>query len=307
MNEEELYKKHRPLDFPDVLGQQSAVGTLSKLLAKSFPHSLILGGNSGCGKTTIARILRRKLRCHRRDFMEINCADARGIDMVREIRLQMNMAPFGGKVRIYYLDEAHMLTKEGQTALLKMLEDTPRHVYFILASTDYMRLLLTIRTRCTIVKVALLDDEVMERLLRVTAKKEKVKLKSKVISRIVELAEGSARKGMVLLHQVYGLGNSKAMLRALAGSDTRSQGIELARLLIQPRPSWSACVKILKVMEDEPETVRRIMISYASSVMKNNERMAPRCSLLIEVFGTNFYDSGEAGLTASCYAVAVAK
>src|SRR6516162_10204948 len=109
----ELYKKYRPTCFNDVIGQDAAVLTLTKLIrAKKVPHALILSGPSGVGKTTIARILQKVLDCADWSFEEINAADTRGIDTVRAVRQSMSLAPIGGKSRIFLFDEAHQLTKK---------------------------------------------------------------------------------------------------------------------------------------------------------------------------------------------------
>ena len=150
----ELYKKHRPKNLKRVFGQSVAIGTLKPLIeAKQVPHSLLLTGPSGCGKTTLARILVKELKCAKADFMEVNCADFRGIDTVRDIRTRMMQAPIGGDCRVWLIDEAHMLTSAAQTAFLKMLEDTPDHIYFFLATTHPQKLLKTIKTRCTEIKL----------------------------------------------------------------------------------------------------------------------------------------------------------
>jgi len=129
------------------------------------PHTLLFSGPPGCGKTTLARILRKKLNCGKYDFSEVNCADFRGIDMVRDIRSHLQQAPISGDCRVWLIDEAHKLSNDAQNAFLKMLEDTPNHVYFFLATTNPQKLLKTIRTRCTEVVVKSLGDKNMEELI----------------------------------------------------------------------------------------------------------------------------------------------
>ena len=132
----ELYKKHRPSYLEDVFGQPEAVKVLGSMIEKDdLPHSILFTGPSGVGKTTLARILKEELECHANDFKEINCADFRGIDTIRDIRNNMNRQSLMGGPLIWLIDEAHKLTNDAQTAFLKMLEDTPKHVYFFLATT----------------------------------------------------------------------------------------------------------------------------------------------------------------------------
>jgi len=107
----ELYKKYRPKKLGNIVGQSNAVNILQSFIDEGkIPHSLLFSGPSGCGKTTFARIIKRKLKCGDYDFTELNCADARGIDMTREIRSRLNQSPISGKCRVWLLDECHKLT-----------------------------------------------------------------------------------------------------------------------------------------------------------------------------------------------------
>ena len=154
----ELYKKYRPKNFKRIVGQPTITEQLTSMTrSNQFPHSSLFSGPSGCGKTTLARIMRNKLDCGDQDFQEVNCADFRGIDMVRDIRNRMNLAPIGGECRVWLIDEAHQLSSQAQNAFLKILEDTPSHVYFMLATTDPQKLIPTIRTRCAEFKVSSLN------------------------------------------------------------------------------------------------------------------------------------------------------
>lgn len=300
----ELYKKYRPRKLSEVIGQESAVKVLARLLAKNnVPHAMLFIGPSGCGKTTLARIMRRKVGCGMQDFNEVNCADFRGIDMVREVRAQMQLSPISGSSKVWLIDECQKLTGDGQSAFLKMLEDTPDHVYFMLATTDPHKLLPTIRTRCTEIKVALLPPTKVKELISTVAKAEKVRISDEVSESITEKSEGSARKALVLLDQVINLESVEDQIEALQKADVKAQAINLARLLIQPRPVWKDVVKVLKNLEDDPETCRRLVLGYASSVLKGGGGLSKRACFIIDVFGQNFFDSGEAGLTAACYAV----
>lgn len=309
---EELYRKYRPQTFKDVVGQDEAVATLIDLgKRKALPHCLLFTGPSGTGKTTLARILRNKMKCGDRDFTELNTADFRGIDMVREIRARMGLAPMEGKLRMWLIDEAHKLTGDAQNALLKMLEDPPDHVYFMLATTDPQKLLPTIRTRATEIKCKPLKDKDMAGLLDSiwdveTASEviESTKLNEEVRDKIVELADGSPRKALVLLNQVLGEPDEGKALAALAGGVAEQEAIDLARLLLKPKSSWAEVAKVLKGvdgLEQQAEGVRRVVLGYMSSVAMGGGKQAGKAVDVIKCFRDNYFDCGKAGLIDSCW------
>ncbi len=306
----ELYKQYRPKKLAEVIGQERAVKVLTTHLeSNSLPHSILLSGPSGCGKTTIARILKTHLECGDGDWHELNCADFRGIDMVRDIRTRLNLLPMFGKVRIWLIDECHQLTKDAQNGLLKMLEDTPRHVFFILATTDPSKLLKTIQTRCTSITVGLLNPKQVEALLLSVIKKHgkgKLKVDECVIDKIAQICEGSARKALVLLGTVVGIDNADDQMEALEKGDTTKQVIDIARTLLNPKTRWQDMALLLKGVGDEPEQIRRMVLGYMSNVLLGG-KMAARAFLIIQCFRDHWYDSGRAGLIASCYEVVTSK
>lgn len=303
---EELYKLHRPRKLEQILGQESAVAILqSKMASNKIPHYLLLSGPSGCGKTTIGRILKRFLKCGNHDFQEINCADFKGIDTVRDIRRTCNLSPIDGPCKIFFIDEAHKLTNDAQNAFLKLLEDTPKHVYFILATTDPQKLVKTMMTRATEIKLGLLSAAALMQEVNRVAALEKIKLTEEVIEQIVEAAEGSARKALVLLDQIASVEGEEEQLKALSVSVlNKDQSIELARALFGSA-SWNEVAKLLKELKDEPESIRYLVLGYARSVLLSGGKQSERAFKIISVFEKNFYDGKAASLAAACYYVVV--
>jgi len=305
----ELYKKHRPKRFKQVVGQRDAVKTLEKLLKDkdSFPHCILLTGPSGCGKTTLARILQNKLSCGDHDFTEVDCADFRGIDMVRDIRQRMHLAPMSGKCRIWLIDEAHQLTGEAQNALLKMLEDTPQHVYFMLATTDPAKLKKTIKTRATEIKVDPLAKLDMQELLATIADKESLEISERVAALICDVADGSARKALVLLNQIAKVEDEDEQLKLIRSSDSQEQAITIARSLMAKGMTWKSMAKVLKGVDEDPEQLRRMVLGYATTIMLSGGPLTPLAFLVINEFRDPFYDIGRPGLVAACYSVITAR
>lgn len=304
-----MHKTCRPKTLSAMVGQKDAVEMVMSFMdrKKEFPHAILLTGPSGCGKTTLARIIKSILKCGDQDYVEQNAADFRGIESVRDIRSRMGLAPISGNARIYHIDEAHQLTKDAQNALLKMLEDTPDHVYFILSSTDANKIIKTIHTRCTEIKLASLRPKDLELLVKKTITNFKDKIpcppSSEVIDNIVEAADGSARKAMVILGQVLLLKTEEQQLDAIQKADSRAYAFELFKLLIRARKEdWPSIGKLLSSTEDEPEMIRRIVLACANTALCKSAN--PRAASIINSFRDPLFDEGKASravLTLMCY------
>lgn len=299
----ELYKTYRPSSLKRIMGQPDAVRTLEGLISKNkIPHFILFAGPSGCGKTTLARILKKHLKCGDQDFAEINCADLRGIDTVRDIRSRMGLAPINGDCRIWLIDEAHQLTTQAQDAFLKILEDTPEHVYFMMATTDPNKLKPTVRTRATTVTVKAMAPVAQKAMIEAILTKEDKTLTEEVIEKIVETAEGSARKALVILNAIINIDDETEQLNAIASTDVTRDAIEIARKLLDNRTKWPEMARLLKSVDDDPESIRWLILSYMSNVLLSGKAMQ-RAYACLNAFRDNFYDSKKAGLVAACYEV----
>ncbi|MHC1623170.1 MAG: AAA family ATPase [Candidatus Methanospirareceae archaeon] len=499
----ELYKRYRPAKFADLVGQSSAVQVLTDLGRKgSIPHTILLSGPSGVGKTTIARILRRKLHCSDVDFSEVNVADFRGIDMVRDIRSHMSLSPCGGKCRMWLIDECfssdtliqsadgpvvissvkkgqlvhniqgvtrvqhvfrnrvalnrvvklrfddgkilyttkqhrfltsvgwveaqslqsklcelggfyqnkeekqgrlssllqgryrqskieggdrgrwertsvekeylarceedptsqpvrvesievyqqgsndesfrgvigdrerdqgfvefydlqveghpsyfaeglavhncHKLTSDAQDAFLKLLEDTPKHVYFVLCTTEPQKLKKTIKTRATHVVLKQINAKELQTLLLKVIGEEQCDVSEDVVDKIIQFSDGSARKALVLLEQVMGIAEESDQLEAIASSAVEKEAIELARLLINPRTRWPELARVLKALQEQgqdAESLRWMVLGYCKSVMLGGGKLTGRACAVIDEFRDDFYSCKWAGLVAACYEI----
>jgi DNA polymerase III gamma/tau subunit len=311
MNDSVLHLKYRPNSFADLIGQPEAVQFLTERgKAGTVPHAMMLTGPSGCGKTTTARILAKKLGCMPSDLHEYNAAESRGIDTIRDIERRMGLSPLsGGKCRVYIMDESHKLTSDAQSSFLKVLEDTPKHVYFMLCTTDPQKLLGTIKTRCTEIKLRPLTADEIKVLVRGVWQKEKQAsvllppLTEAVQSQLVETADGSARMALNLLDKLLHLKTEKEMIEAIQKSDSKRASIDLCRALMNPKTQWPAVAAILKGVEEDAETLRRMCLGYANTILLNGGKMAPLAFAVIKGFECNLYDSGKPGLTAMCWDV----
>jgi len=203
MSEQALYRKYRPAKWKEVLGQEHIVKVLEGALANDrVSHAYLFYGSRGTGKTTVARIFARELGVTPNDIYEIDAASNRGIDDVRELREAVNTLPLESPYKVYIIDEVHMLTKEAFNALLKTLEEPPKHVIFILATTELEKLPETVVSRCQTFTFQKPSHDILKKLTLETAKKEGLTLDSASADLIALLGDGSFRDTHGMLQKV---------------------------------------------------------------------------------------------------------
>jgi len=306
----ELYRKFRPKRLQDVYGQPQAIKSLKAMVTKNkIPHVMMFAGHSGSGKTTSARIMRRHIKCGIRDFAEMNCADIRGIEAIRDIRKSMHLKPMNGKSKLWLIDEAHRLTGGAQEAMLKILEDVPSHIYFILCTTDPNKLTRTVRDRCFPVKFKPLNSSAIEQSLLYIQKQIATRIDKKVQATIINQADGSARRAIEMLEGVVLLANKSEQLEWLEGAaEERRQIIDLCRLLFNFKTDWpTASGLLLALTTSDAESIRWAVIGYARAILlkNNHQKLQQRACHVIQTFEGNFYDSKHAGLAMACYQIVV--
>jgi DNA polymerase-3 subunit gamma/tau len=302
----ELYKKYRPNSLNELYGQGAAVAMINEWIkARKVPHAILLTGNSGVGKTTIARILRSAVGCHDNDYHESNCADARGIDDIRGINAKMRKKPFG-KAIVYCMDECHQLPAASQNILLKMLEDTPKWVYFLLCTTDPQKIIKTVKTRCSSIQLESLSPQELEKLILSVAKREGLEIHEDVIDAIVNAADGSARQALVLLSDIADVAGRAEQLALVAKRDMASQTLDICRALMDSRTTWADAIKILNNLDlNDPEPARRAVLGYAAACLLKKDNL--RAVMVIDYFERSMYESGRAGFIFACRSVIVGR
>ena len=298
-----LYLKYRPVSLDQVKGNTETLKTLSGMLSdkKTCPHVFLLYGETGTGKTTIARIISNELGCIGADYKEVNTADFRGIDSVRDIISNSQFSPLEGDCRVWVLDEIQKMTGDAQNALLKILEDTPDHVYFILCTTDPQKLLSTIRGRCTQLQTKPLNDQQMFSLLRKVAREEGEELEKQIYDQIIETSLGHPRNALQILEQVLNVPAEERLEISKRNIDNQADIIELCRALLNGN-KWSTVKEIVtKLKDQEPETIRRVVLGYCQAVLLKGEN--DRAAMIIEEFWETTYDLGFPFITYACYSI----
>lgn len=217
-----LYRKYRPSNFDEVVGQQPIIQTLKNAIVQNrIAHAYLFCGPRGTGKTSIAKIFAKMLNCEDKsnkpcgkctnckmvqngshpDIIEIDAASNNGVDEVRNLIDKVKYAPMQGKYKVYIIDEVHMMTTGAFNALLKTIEEPPAHVVFILATTEPNKVIPTIISRCQRFDFNKVSQKDIEKRLSIVCKEEKIEIDPEAISLIAQLADGGMRDSLSILDQ----------------------------------------------------------------------------------------------------------
>ena len=282
----ELYIKYRPQTCEEILGNDLAIKSLRSEIENGH-HVFLLTGDSGCGKTTLARAIAKEIGGNELTIHELNSSENRGIDTVRDIMEEIRYQPLEGK-SVYILDEYHMQTNAAQQAALKMLEECPEWCFFFICTTNPEKVIEAIKTRCSRIQVKPLDHDTMFKLLRRVAHNEQVQVSLDVLHKIADLSEGSSRSGLKKLGQVLNLANDEERMKFLEEntfSEENQDMIELCRALIANK-GWNTYMECLEKAKDDlkanPEGTKFLIMSYARSVLKKGLNV--RAAAMLKAF-----------------------
>ena len=229
-----LYRKYRPSSFDDFVGQSEVASIIkNEILNNKISHAYLFSGPRGTGKTSTAKIIARMINCanlsvdgipcgkcdsclnfnSNSDIVEIDAASNNGVDEIRDLRDKVNLVPTFGKYKIYIIDEVHMLTTQAFNALLKTLEEPPSHVIFILATTEFHKIPVTVVSRCQ--KFQFLKftiDEIVLKLKQI-ANNETIVVDDDVLYEIARLSDGGLRDAINMLDQLSSFKDDKLTIQ----------------------------------------------------------------------------------------------
>ncbi|EJR72847.1 DNA polymerase III subunit gamma/tau [Bacillus cereus] len=318
-----LYRKYRPTNFIELIGQNHIKQTIQNALKLAkFSHAYMFTGPRGTGKTTIAKLIATSLNCENlnnegepcnecsqckairgnshADVLEIDAASNNGVEQIREIREQVAYAPGTGKYKVYIIDEVHMLSTGAFNALLKTLEEPPKHVIFILATTDVHKVPATIISRCQRFDFRRIGPRDIIERLRHVAKKEEVKIEEEALQLLGMLAQGGMRDALSLMDQTIAFATNETItkddvsevvgrisiekIEACIGDLLKGNTIEILNLINQVILNGKEPIYLL---EDLIGYLRDLVISKAFEVQEDNITTA--------ILNNKFYELLEEG------------
>lgn len=307
MEFEDFPNKYRPKTFTDVVGQAKAVKLLSGHIENhTLPRLLIFQGPSGCGKTTLARIAAREVGAKGTDLISIDAAKDNTVPVAKSISNKVRSHPLVSKVRVFLIDEAHILTKQAQNVLLTPCEDASKVSHIFMCTTQPKDIISTLHTRATKIGVdSISENDIYKLLVKVVvAENAQNKTNENVAKKIASKCEGSARKALVLLSNALCFDNEQEQLASVDEvPEDEKNAYELVKAIFNS--DWQTAADILGNFNTPIESARQLILNYAAKVIlpkkewKTNK--SQKAFKVIECFKYNFFESGKAGFHAATY------
>lgn len=302
----------RPLSFEGIIGNESTVNAIQVHLKKENPNRcILLTGLAGGGKTTMAYCIANQLGVYGTlNLKELNSADFRGIDTVRTISEETRIPTLGNRTRVYMFEEAHMWTKDAKEGMLKVLENPPKNVWFLITTSDPQKFFsglkdpTALKRRLTEFQVNPLPEEQLSGLLTKIIRKARKRIPAEIINQIIKDSLGSAGMALNILDKIIDLPSEDMAKEASRQAEQENNIITLARLINIARKDkkfrWKEVANLLKRLQEnfDAETIRRQVLAYFNAIALGGDESA---LAVMYCFEFNYYDNGNAGLTMSTY------
>ena len=303
-----LYRKWRPKTFEDVIGQDHVTKILkNEVASKRISHAYLFTGSRGTGKTSCAKILAKAINCENPidgspcgkcescqsienetclDVAEIDAASNNGVENIRDMREEIVFTPSKCKYRVYIVDEVHMLSPGAFNAFLKTLEEPPKHVVFILATTELQKLPLTIISRCQKFRFYRLSQEAIEKRIKYICHEENIEIEDKAVSAIALAADGAMRDALSILDQCRGscekIIDEKSVRNMLGIADSGAVSDLISLMTSHDCPAalekideiYRQSGNMAKLCEEMISNFRDLMISKVSGTSPKEENLS---------------------------------
>jgi DNA polymerase-3 subunit gamma/tau len=301
-----LQHEYRPDSLESFFGNDTTIEAVGVTMRREEPpKAYLITGPAGCGKTTLAYIIKDMLGCTPSAFHEFDASADRGIDKIRKIKEEARLLPMTGNILVLFFDECHMITGPAQEAMLKLLEDPPPHVYLILATTEPTKLKQSIIRRCTQFVVDRLPrDKTIVLLEQIAEAEGKTYHSKRLYSKIFKVCWGSPGQAVKLLDQVIDIEDEELAIGAIQNvTFDETLVIDLCRLLVDKNikgsMKWDKAREMLKKFKGDAETARLGILGYMNSVLLNTGSVI--LANVMMLFTDSFMQTGKAGLTLAIF------
>ena len=311
-----LYRKYRPSNFDEVVGQEKVINVIkNEIINNRISHAYLFSVPRGTGKTTTAKIIAKLVNCsnlengdscgvcdncinfkNSSDIVEIDAASNNGVDEIRELRDKVNLVPTNSKFKVYIIDEVHMLTTQAFNALLKTLEEPPAHAIFILATTEPHKIPLTVASRCQKFQFSKISNEEIVKRLKTIITRENIEISDEILYEVSRLADGGLRDAINILDQLIAYKDKDITLMDVYKINGSVSYVELYNFIINMKENKVAdIINFIELTDNEGKSISKFVTeliiflkdillyknaNIKSEIESKNEKISSLSSLL---------------------------